>query len=282
MELHKFDAIDKFWDETQAYLLNYDAENNVLLGVVRTLLCNPDRYPAPPYLAMVEHNGEIVATAIRTPPHKLLLSKTSDLEALTLIAQDLQRETLPGVMGLAPDVIIFLQAWQHLTGQSYRLSIVDKIHQLREVRSVAAIPGYLRLATERDRALLIEWLPAFIAEIGEVMGQDLDRVVEHRLKTQSTYIWEDDLPVSLAAGRLSSPGVGTIGSVYTPPAYRCRGYATACVAALSQKLLDEGCDRCFLLTDLANPTSNHIYQEIGYVPVCDWHEYSFIFEGNDR
>ena len=189
---------------------------------------------------------------------------------------DLQREPLPGVMGLTSDVKTFLQAWQNLTGQSYQLSIVDKIHQLREVQPVAAIPGYLRLATERDRALLIEWLPAFIAEIGEVMGTDLERIVEHRLKTQSTYIWEDNIPVSLAAGRQRSPSVGLIGSVYTPPAYRRKGYATACVAALSQKLLDEGCDRCFLLTDLENPTSNHIYRQIGYIPVCDWHEYSFI------
>ncbi len=274
MQLYRFDTIDKFWDKTQAYLLQNEAENNVLLGVMQTLLCNPDRYPDPPYLVIVESNGAIVATAIRTPPHKLLLSKTSDLKALTLIAQDLQREPLPGVMGLIPDVTTFLQAWQNLTGQSYQRSFVNKIHQLREVRSVATIPGYLRLATERDRALLIEWLPAFIAEIGEVMGQDLDRIVDHRLKTQTTYIWEDDLPVSLAAGRQRSPTVGLIGSVYTPPAYRRKGYATACVAALSQKLLDEGCDRCFLLTDLANPTSNHIYQQIGYVPVCDWHEYS--------
>jgi predicted GNAT family acetyltransferase len=128
----------------------------------------------------------------------------------------------------------------------------------------------------------MEWIPAFVKEIGEIMGQDLDRVVAHRLNTQSTYIWEDDLPVSLAAGRQLLPTVGSIGSVYTPPKYRRKGYASACVAALSQKLLNEGCDRCFLLTDLANPISNHIYQQIGYVPVCDWHEYSFIFEDNDR
>jgi uncharacterized protein len=84
------------------------------------------------------------------------------------------------------------------------------------------------------------------------------------------------VPVSLAAGRQFSSTAGRIGSVYTPPEYRRKGYATACVAALSQKLLDEGCERCFLLTDLANLTSNHIYQEIGYIPVCDWHEYSIV------
>jgi predicted GNAT family acetyltransferase len=47
------------------------------------------------------------------------------------------------------------------------------------------------------------------------------------------------------------------------------------VAALSQTLLDQGRMYCFLFTDLANPTSNHIYQAIGYQPICDVNEYSF-------
>ncbi len=278
MQLHRFDTIDKFWDKTQAYLLQYEAENNVLLGIAQTLRNNPDRYPDPPYLAMVEIDGEIVATALRTPPHKLLLSKVSNLDALTLIVEDLRREILPGVMGLVPEVEVFLQAWQQLTGQSYRLSIAMKIHQLKAVRTVNTATGYLRLATENDRGLLGEWLPAFDAEIGFDLSADIDRLVSNRLRERHTYLWEDNVPVSLAAGRKFSDTASRIGSVYTPPGYRRQGYATACVAALSQKLLDEGCDRCFLLTDLANPTSNHIYQEIGYVPVCDWHEYAFISE----
>jgi hypothetical protein len=61
--------------------------------------------------------------------------------------------------------------------------------------------------------------------------------------------------------------------VYTPPELRRRGYASHCVAELSRALLAEGYDFCALFTDLANPTSNHIYQEIGYRPVCDYDSY---------
>ncbi len=32
---------------------------------------------------------------------------------------------------------------------------------------------------------------------------------------------------------------------------------------------------CFLYTDLANPTSNHIYQAIGYEPVAEVTEIGF-------
>ena len=61
----------------------------------------------------------------------------------------------------------------------------------------------------------------------------------------------------------------SVGGVYTPPELRRKGYATACVAALSALLLDRGHSFCVLYTDLANPTSNSIYQKIGYRPVTD-------------
>ncbi len=74
----------------------------------------------------------------------------------------------------------------------------------------------------------------------------------------------------------STPNGKRITAVYTPPEHRQKGYATSCVAALSQNLLDSGCKYCFLFTDLANPTSNHIYHKIGYRPVSNWSNYSFV------
>ncbi len=72
-----------------------------------------------------------------------------------------------------------------------------------------------------------------------------------------------------------TPNGVRIGAVYTPPKYRGRGYATACVAALSQRMLDTGLAFCFLYTDLSNPTSNNIYQRLGYHPVRDVVDYHF-------
>jgi predicted GNAT family acetyltransferase len=65
-----------------------------------------------------------------------------------------------------------------------------------------------------------------------------------------------------------------IGPVYTPPDRR-RGYASNLVAALSRWQLEDGYRACFLFTDLANPTSNKIYTEIGYIRVCDAAEHAF-------
>ena len=41
-------------------------------------------------------------------------------------------------------------------------------------------------------------------------------------------------------------------------------------------LLDGGRRFCFLFTDLANPTSNSIYQRIGYRPVTDVDQWTFV------
>ena len=90
------------------------------------------------------------------------------------------------------------------------------------------------------------------------------------------YLWEDSQrPVSIAGFGSPTPHGVRIGPVYTPPDLRGRGYASSLVAKTSQRLLDAGRQFCFLFTDLANPISNHIYQEIGYEPVCDVAEYRF-------
>ncbi|HEY9618214.1 MAG TPA: GNAT family N-acetyltransferase [Microcoleaceae cyanobacterium] len=295
MQLQRFSHIQEFYDRVQDYLLRSEAEHNLMLGILHSLMHTPERYSQPPYLAICTSghptpepmpkdldnpatSNAILAVAIRTPPYKLVLSKALDLSALTLIAQDLQHDSQPpsGVSGLVTEVEAFLQAWQRLTKQSYRQVMDMRIHQLTQVNPVITANGYLRLATEADRSLLLDWCTAFIAEIGEVVSETPERIVDSGLKRQQMYLWEDGIPVSWANGSRSLPTAARIGPVYTPPEYRRKGYATACVAALSQTLLEQGCDRCFLFTDLANPTSNHIYQQIGYDPVCDWQDYSFI------
>ena len=276
MQLYRFDNIEEFWHNAQEYLLQYQAEHNLLLGILHTLLHYPERYLAAPYLAFVKEKSNILAIAIRTPPRKLILSKAENLNALALFAQNLQdNQELTGVSGLTAEVETFLQAWQTLTGKSYQQTRAMRIHQLSQVEPFATARGYLRPATDADRSLLLDWFTAFVSEVGEE-SQDIEQSVNTGLKRQSIYLWEDSIPVSLVGGSQSLPDAARIGPVYTPSGYRRQGYATTCVAALSQKLLNQGCHSCFLFTDLANPTSNHIYRMIGYRPICNWSEYSFL------
>ena len=62
---------------------------------------------------------------------------------------------------------------------------------------------------------------------------------------------------------LGNGGVSRVQLVFTPPELRGHGFASACVAVVTARELAAG-RTPMLYTDLTNPTSNAIYQRIGY------------------
>jgi predicted GNAT family acetyltransferase len=62
--------------------------------------------------------------------------------------------------------------------------------------------------------------------------------------------------------------------VYTPPEHRRQGYAGALTSHVSAEIRSAGNQAC-LYTNLADPTSNSIYQQVGYRPVADFVEVEF-------
>ncbi|WP_392532014.1 GNAT family N-acetyltransferase [Nostoc sp. C117] len=278
MKLNRFQNAAQFYPRVKDYLLNQEGLHNLLLGISHTLIENPERFEEKPYLATVEVNGDIVAVAMRTPPRPLLLSQMKDFQAVELIAQDLFifYQSLPGVNAPTDEAQAFTQAWHLLTGQSYQLKMALGTFELKKVQPISQVPGYLRLATEGDGELLKNWYKAFSLEALGSIDSDIESWVKRVLQHGTAYLWQNEVPVSIACHIGMTPNGARISIVYTPPEYRRQGYASACVAALSQTLLNRGNRYCFLFTDLANPTSNHIYQEIGYQSVGDWHSYSFL------
>jgi uncharacterized protein len=277
MKLQRFDDANQFYDRVKNYLLKHEALHNVQLAICNSLIQNPDRFDAKLYLATVEVNEDIVAVAMITPPRKLLLSKIQDFAAIEAIAQDLyfSQEILPGVNAPNAEAKAFVEAWQKLTKQSYQLKMALRAFQLQQVSAISKAPGYLRQANQNDRHLLISWFEAFVVEALNNVPTNTERVVESQLQRGTAYIWEDGNPVSMACHTGITPNGAGVSLVYTPPENRRKGYAISCVADLSQTLLNQGYKYCFLFTDLANSTSNRIYQAIGYQPVGDLYDYSF-------
>ncbi|MDZ8104047.1 MAG: GNAT family N-acetyltransferase [Nostoc sp. DedQUE12a] len=278
MKVYRFENAREFYAKVKDYLLNQEGLHNLLLGISNRLIENPEYFDEKPYLATVEENGDIVAVAMRTPPRLLLLSQIKDFQAVELLAQDLSisYSSLPGVNAPTNEAQAFIVAWHSLTGQSYQLKLALRIFQLEKVKPISQVAGYLRLATDSDQKLLKNWYEGFSLEALGKIESDTERWVKQVVQQGTAYLWQDEVPVSIACHIGTTPNGARISIVYTPPEHRRRGYASACVAALSQTLLDRGNKFCFLFTDLANPTSNHIYQEIGYQPVSDWHNYSFV------
>ncbi|MCG8367426.1 MAG: hypothetical protein MJA27_29335 [Pseudanabaenales cyanobacterium] len=174
-------------------MVRSEAEHNLPLGILYTLREYPERYEALPYLALVQAADKTLAVAIRTPPRGLVLSKTVDLSALQLIAQDLDalQVDLPGVMGAVQETHAFAATWNALTGKSHRIKTNLRIHQLNTVQPVAKAQGSLRLATTSDRTLLLQWFQAFDLEAFGEPQEDTERVFDLQLRRGGVYLWED-------------------------------------------------------------------------------------------
>lgn len=277
MRLHRFDDANKFYTKVKDYLLNDEVLHNLQLRICNTLINNPEKYKIKPYLATVEEYGNIIAVAMMTLPYNLLLSQIKNLKAINIIAQDLQQDNqlLTNVNAPVVEAQAFVEKWCLLTGTSYKLKLPLRIFKLEKVELFSQVKGDFRLATENDKQLLKSWHDAFCLEALGSIESDSKTWAEKILQQGSAYFWENEIPVSIACIAGLTPNGAGINTVYTPPEYRKQGYARACVAALSQTLLDKGYKFCFLFTDLSNPTSNKIYQQIGYKSVADWSNYSF-------
>lgn len=259
-----------------------EAEHNLLFGILSYLLTQARREDV--LLLSVEDEGGIQAVAVQTPPYNLVLSWLASEGALDVLVQDLAQAAtpLPGVLGLKDDARRFCELWGEATGQDYRLNRAQRVFRLERVIPPREVKGRFRPARLDERELLSGWAVAFAREAldeddTEALWQRSAATVDRFVSSGSLFVWEDGgEPVAIAAASGETPNGRRISLVYTPPDRRGRGYASACVAALSTKILAEGRRFCFLFTDLANPTSNRIYRAIGYAPVCDMDEYRFL------
>jgi predicted GNAT family acetyltransferase len=279
IEVVRFEGAEALREVAEPYLMRHEAEHNLILGLIANLEVAPRIYgPEEPYLAAALKGPDVVAAAVMTPPRPLVLSLCEE-EAADAIARDVlvfRRETV-GVNAPGPASLQFAQAWRRLTGDTFNIQLAERCYKLTRLRPPRGVPGSARRATAADIELITDWRMAFVAEAVPFDASPRDEVRAYALQQLAappertgTLLWEDaGRPVSMASYGSPTPNSLRIGPVYTPPELRGRGYASACTAAASQYILDSGKTFATLFTDLANPTTNHIYQAIGFAPVCD-------------
>jgi predicted GNAT family acetyltransferase len=280
LQVERLSDADSFLERAGPFLLEREAEHNLLLGLAGRLRVNPRLYGEDPYFALALDGSRMVAVALRTPPHNLILSLVDDERALAALAEDVHSAfaQLPGALGPSTAVASFAGLWEARTSTTGRIAIRQRIYRADQARPPDGVPGELRAYEERDRELVLAWMEAFVAEaMPSAPPEETDRWLERRQADPNAgvVIWDDGGPVSFGGfGGLTPNGI-RIGPIYTPPELRRRGYASALTAALTRMLLDRGRRFCFLFTDLANPTSNSIYQRVGYEPIADFDMWSF-------
>jgi predicted GNAT family acetyltransferase len=279
MQLERFETVEGFLAVAEEFLVEREAEHNLLLGICNTLLTAPGVYAEPPYLAVVTDGGRVVGVVIQTPPWDVALSEMDDARAVDVAIEDRLDEQLPGVIGPSALAARFANGWTNRTGTPAQLAVRERAFRLSQVIAPRRAPGRMRAARPGERDLLFQWLGEFTEEaLGGHLPADLGQVADRWAAGlgRTMQLWIDNgLPVSMTGVGSPTPHGIRIGPVYTPLDLRRRGYASNLVAAACVAALESGRQFCFLFTDLANPTSNHIYQEIGFEPVTDVDRWSF-------
>lgn len=254
--------------------------HTVALTVMARFL-DGERTPKPRMATLHDHDGTLVGVAFRTPPWPVIASGLPADPALLdiFITQWLKHDPdLPGVSGPRKNAEAVADAWIRHTNGTIHEAMAGRLFRLGELTPPTAT-GAARTATEDDIDLLIKWRTDFEVEaIGYLRSpEEVPATVRRMFELgDSVVIWEDHgEPVASAVASAPLGGMSRVGPVYTPPEHRTHGYGTAVTAAVSEQARVAGATDVILFTDLANPTSNSIYQKIGYRPVYDSTELEF-------
>ncbi|MDD2521440.1 MAG: GNAT family N-acetyltransferase [Anaerolineaceae bacterium] len=271
----------EFLEHTLEHLAKNETRNNLMLGLALRLKDDPHAYTEhDPLMTIVsDEHGIISAMAIMTPPFPVIVeSDPLNNDALEELARALISAgwRLSGVNGVVEASDAFARIWEKYTAQVPRLQTRLRAYELRKVEELDYPEGEVRIAEERDAPKAAEFLNAMMDELDLLGTRSTPERALVNIRQRRTFFWEvDGEQVSSTVANREQIKSICISGVYTPPQHRRKGYARALVAEVSKEMLSRGFELTNLFTDLANPTSNKIYQEVGYQPVCDYHQYLF-------
>lgn len=281
MQFKLYADVHAFYNDTYDVLMRHEAQNMIALGNIIIGHEGKDktdwRDPVNWIMAVISDANGILLTAIMTPPHNITLYATDNKinpKAINCLIDGLRDHEIPGVTTEKNLADYFAREYTARKGLTFKTTMSQRIYELKQVNPDIKQFGVVRLLDEKDMYFFPYWSEAFNAasHYGKTemsIPQDAE-LYHYRLSTKKLYVLEDNgIPVSIAGYTREMHTAIGVTFVYTPPYYRGNGYATSCVAQISQMALDKGFAKCVLYTDLLNPTSNRIYQKIGYTAICD-------------
>jgi len=292
MRVQRFTDIEEFWTAVGPLLLADPVRHTVALTVLRRARVAPDTDWAADglLLAVRGDDNRVLGAAFRTPPWPTGISGLTPELVPVIVDFLLDGGLAPGGATGPRDVVDrFADLWHDRTGDDVTLLMDQRLYRLGTLEP-PAVPGSVRVITKADLAggppdevtarlhLLARWRADFLAEaVSHVDEPDQAAIINRAIVSGSGYaIWTDDgIPRAMSAASAPLGGMSRIGPVYTPPEHRRRGYGAAVTAGVARWAMEQEAENVLLFTDLTNPTSNSIYQSIGFRPLLDAAEYRF-------
>lgn len=270
----RYDGVESFLRENGPSLLQEESRNCLMLSLLARVQTGVLDESDALFIGLRQGDrfvGQAVHTGLNKP---LLLTPMSGAAVHSLLQFVLNAQVdVRRVHGPTKVASAFSEALAKGMGLALRKDMDQGLYELRKVEWPPSTDGEMVLADQTHLARAFELIVGFVQEIepeNPVPEDDAERIVQRHIKQGTLYLWRDGEGgyVSIAAKVRESTNGSTISLVYTPLGHRGCGHATQLMAHLSQALLNEGKMFCNLFTDLSNPTSNRLYQRIGYVQIA--------------
>jgi uncharacterized protein len=270
LKLIHFNDIQTYKNEVIPLLEQDEIINNLALGL---LLAVKDEQPM--VMATVTRENKMVMALFQTHQKQIILSKAAEftVDEIQQLAVLLD-EKLADIPGFIGEKDLTSQLAKEITNLRKRVPYIQmnqRLYCLNKIEKQPAENGKLIRMEFVNLPLVKEWVYQFCIDINEPMSRkDAETKAKDLIERGRVYGWDIDGDiVSMAnASRPTKTNI-TVNFVFTPLSERKKGYASSCVSAITQLMLNSGYKTTSLYTDLDNPTSNKIYMEIGYKPLID-------------
>ncbi|EPC8421170.1 GNAT family N-acetyltransferase [Bacillus wiedmannii] len=268
IQLHVYEEILNFKEEVTPFLEKNEQENNLMLGILQVA-------QEPTFMGVAKRGEEIVIVFLQTEEKIQMIVATSEIPEVDIVklAKEFSKvyPDIPGLIGNKKTVQRLAEEIAVLENKKTNVVMEQGVYALQQVKKKWTEDGAFREIGSDELPLIEQWIYQFCEDVRLPTTKEEAKQTAHTLITNRRLFGldVDGKLVSVAAKTRPTTNNITVNFVYTPKEARKKGYASSCVAALSQRMLDEGYKTTTLYTDLANPTSNKIYQEIGYEQIAE-------------
>lgn len=279
MKLVQFNNAKDFLAIAREYLAPNEAEYNLILGFSEHQAKNQSLPDNNQYFGLYQEKV-LIGVSVLNPLNLIVTAMPKS--ALEYLAAQLfeKKQTIKGVVGPDEASENFALAWTQVSLAIQRKGMFQLIYKLTTLNEIKSPEGHFQLADESHLQLVAGWWKSFFDQAvpqDQVTAEQSLLGAQRVIKTKSLYLWFDEKnqPVSMCGVvRRTQNGV-VIALVYTPTEFRKKGYASALTFEASREQLKSGYQFCALYTDRDNPTSNKIYQDIGYHQIATSKQYLF-------
>jgi predicted GNAT family acetyltransferase len=285
MNVELIDSVEEFIATTTAFRAADPLRTNVIGSVSLAVSTGRTTYDGCHWWIVRDDDSEVVGVAMRTGPFNMVIPPMSR-DAARALGHGVGQcdDDLPGITGSSSVLEALLEGYvASKSPGATRAHKERRRNLLYEVEELVTpdVEGFGRRVTAGEIEAVSEMFVAFMrdVELAPLSPAEARDGVKKSVVAGTLFGWEVESDVVSIAGHApivttEATLIARVGPVYTRNEFRRHGYGSAVTAHVTRHLLERGA-RVMLFTDAANPTSNGIYQEIGYRLVDELIEIGF-------